>query len=61
MYMKLYIYVCYLYSVHRLVRSNMNNIAAASLQASGTWSADFLSPTYDRNQECLNRELRGDI
>lgn len=34
-----------LLSVHRLVRSNMNKIATASLQAIGTWSSELLSPT----------------
>ena len=33
-----------LLSVHRLVRSNMNKIATASLHAIGTWSTDWLSP-----------------
>lgn len=33
-----------LVSVHRLVRSNMNRIATASLHAIGTWSTGWLSP-----------------
>jgi hypothetical protein len=35
----------HLFNVHRLVRSNMNKIATESLQAAGTWSQYFLSPT----------------
>ena len=34
-----------LFRVRRLVRSNMNKIATASLQANGSWSCELLSPS----------------
>lgn len=36
----------YLFSVQRLVRSNIIKIATESLQAMGIWSRDLLSPTH---------------